>query len=396
MERDVQRHAGLRHVFAHVRGQGAGPVHLITGTRRAAALAIAQEVAARLARPETHSPEPALGPGSLARGKLGLVPLYAALDGMAPNSEWDVSGHHILKDVTFTGSAGMAGLFSGGLAGFGVAAALMGRRAGRYGKVLGRLDAAVGPVAGHDLIDGTAGAAVYLLMRPPSPGLEAVARELVRGASACPPFPMSRIPPGWSVGDGYADCGVAHGVAGPLAVLSLLSGQVGELARPAVKALAEWLLDAAVQDEWGTAWPAGVDGTRTYSSPRRASWCYGVPGVARALWLAGEALDEPRYRRAARDAMAGLLEAPDGWGLDSLGVCHGLAGLMLMTATFAGAEFGSAVEELFDRLCAAYDSRLPFGFDVAGPGLLNGAAGIALALLAVTDDLQAASMFLAA
>ncbi|MGW4965555.1 hypothetical protein ACWEPL_50745 [Nonomuraea sp. NPDC004186] len=67
-----------------------------------------------------------------------------------------------------------------------------------------------------------------------------------------------------------------------------------------------------------------------------------------------------------------------------------------MTATFAGAEFGSAVEGLFDRLCAAYDSRLPLGFDVSGPGLLNGAAGIALALLAVTDDLEAASMFLAA
>ncbi|MFF4621208.1 lanthionine synthetase C family protein [Nonomuraea jabiensis] len=369
----------------------------------------------------TPSPAPSLAldprPGSLARGKLGLVPLYAALDGVAPNSEWDVSGHHILKDVTFAGSAETAGLFSGGLAGFGVAAALMGRRAGRYGKVLGRLDAAVGPVAGHDLIDGTAGAAVYLLMRPPSPGLEAVARELVRGAAACPPFPMRRIPPGWSVGDGYADCGLAHGVAGPLAVLSLLSGQaglseqVGELVRPAVKALAEWLLDAAVQDEWGTAWPAGVDGTRTYPSPRRASWCYGVPGVARALWLAGKALDEPRYRRAARDAMAGLLEAPDGWGLDSLGVCHGLAGLMLMTATFAAAEpgpadaredgivddgFGAAVEALFDRLCAAYDSRLPLGFDVAGPGLLTGAAGIALALLAVTDDPEAASMFLAA
>jgi hypothetical protein len=382
-------------------------VRLITSARRAAALAIAQEVAARLGRPETLSPEP----DSLARGKLGLVPLYAALDGLAPNSEWDVSGHHILNDTTFTGPAGTAGLFSGGLAGFGVAAALMGRRSGRYGKVLGRLDAAVGPVAGHDLIDGTAGAAAYLLMRPPSPGLEAVARDLVRGASACPPFPMRRIPPGWSVGDGYADCGLAHGVAGPLAVLSLLSGQVGELARPAVKALAEWLLGAAVQDEWGTAWPAGVDGARTYPSPRRASWCYGVPGVARALWLAGEALDEPRYRRAARDAMAELLEAPGGWGLDSLGVCHGLAGLMLMTATFAGAGlgpadareddasgggFGGAVETLFDRLCAAYDSRLPLGFDVAGPGLLNGAAGIALALLAVTGDLEAAPMFLAA
>ncbi|MET7328848.1 lanthionine synthetase LanC family protein [Nonomuraea sp. NPDC005650] len=385
-------------------------------------------MAARLARPESLSPAPDRWPDSLARGKLGLVPLYAALDGLAPNSEWDVSGHHILKDGTFTGPGGTAGLFSGGLAGFGVAAALMGRRAGRYGKVLGRLDAAVGPVAGHDLIDGTAGAGVYLLMRSPSAGLEAVARELARGASACPPFPMRRIPPGWSVGDGYADCGLAHGVAGPLAVLSLLSGHAEEIARPAVETLAEWLLGAAVRDQWGTAWPAGVDGAQAYPSPRRASWCYGVPGVARALWLAGEALDEPRYRRAARDAMAELLDAPDGWGLDSLGVCHGLAGLMLMTATFvtgatgdelgaagdgfgaagdgfgaagdgfgaAGDGFGAAVELLFDRVCAAYDSRLPLGFDVAGPGLLNGAAGIALALLAVTGGLETASMFLAA
>lgn len=257
-----------------------------------------------------------------------------------------------------------------------MAAALLGER---RGGLLTRLDALVAPTAGHDLVSGAAGAGVCLLLRPPSPDREAaLARALARGARSDPPFPVPRhrIPAGWAVRDGYADCGLAHGAAGPLAVLSLLAGRsaaAAEIARPAVARLAGWLLDVAHRDEWGTSWPAGVAGDERYPSPRRASWCYAVPGIARALWPAGEALDEPAYRPAAQEAMDELPAAREAWGLDGLGVCHGLAGLMLLTASFA------PVEALFDDLCAAYGSR-----PVEDSGLLSGAAGIALALLAVT------------
>ncbi|WP_160150615.1 lanthionine synthetase LanC family protein [Nonomuraea solani] len=337
---------------------------------------------------------------------MGLVPLYAALDRRDPGADWHALGHRFLALAARAGATSRAGLFDGGIAGIGAAAASL-SGAGHYGGLLGRVDAAVGAVPDHDLVSGTSGAALYLLMRPPSGKRDEVADAL---AGAGPAFPMRRVPAGWAVGEGYADCGLSHGAAGALAALSLLAAQ-GTVRADGIRAIADRLLGVARQDEWGTVWPAGVDVRGWHPSPRRASWCYGVPGVARALRLAGEALDEPRYRRAADEAMARLLVAPRVWGLESLGVCHGLAGLLLITAAFAagearngpagatreaGYDFAAAAEGLFDRLCAAYDGRRPLGFEVEEPGLLSGAAGIALALLAVTGDVPAMSLFLAA
>ena len=403
---------------------------LIDEHRRAAALAIAQETAARIATQGTMSPVTSPStpqrPAQPAPGGAGLVPLYAALDQIYPDAGWDELGHPFLKQGLLEAdlaAGGPAGLLDGGAACVGVAAVLLRGRTGRYQKLLDRLDAVVGPSADHDLTCGTAGAGVYVLLRPQAARREAVARGLIRGAAARPPFPVPahRIPPAWTVGEGYADCGLAHGAAGPLAVLSLLATRdagitadaegagSGPDLRPAIAGLAEWLLAHARHDEWGTTWPAGVAGDEWYPSPLRASWCYGVPGIARGLWLAGDALAEPRYRRAARDAMLQLLGSPAAWGLDSANLCHGLAGLLLVTSAFAAADrdddddgqaagprFAEAADELFDRLCAAYAPRRPLGFDVSGPGLLGGAAGIALALLAATGDLSAAPMFLVA
>lgn len=290
----------------------------------------------------------------------------------------------------------------------GAAAAALRGGTDHYGGLLGRVDAAVSAVPDHDLVSGTSGAALYLLMRPPARKRDDLADALTAGARPASPMPAHRVPAGWAVGERYTDCGLSHGAAGSLAVLALLASQ-GTVRADGIRALADWLLDVARHDEWGTVWPAGVDERRWHPSPRRASWCYGVPGVARALRLAGEALDEPRYRQAADEAMARLLAAPRAWGLDSLGVCHGLAGLLLMTAAFAsgpastpggvaphGDDFATAAEGLFDRLCEAYDGRRALGFEVADAGLLTGAAGIALALLAVTGDVPAMSLFLAA
>nr|WP_276615419.1 lanthionine synthetase LanC family protein [Nonomuraea basaltis] len=334
---------------------------------------------------------------------MAIIPLYSAIDKMDSNNGWGMIGHRFLTCGMRAGAAGTAGLFDGGVAALGAAAASLRGDTGRYERLLGRIDAAVGPVADHDLISGTAGAGLYLLLRPPMSKRDEVASALAGGAGARPPYPMRHVPAAWQVADGYADCGLAHGAAGPLAVLALLctdrpAGAAPEESR-AIRTVADWLLGLAREDRWGTAWPAGVDRVTWHPSPRRAAWCYGVPGIARALRLAGDALCEPRYQRAADDAMAQLLQAPESWGLEGPGVCHGLAGLMLITAAFATHprdRFALAVEDLFDRLCDAYDSRLPLGFDVTGPGLLSGAAGIALALLVVTGgDPIASKLFLA-
>ncbi|GAB2806790.1 hypothetical protein GCM10027176_09750 [Actinoallomurus bryophytorum] len=375
---------------------------LISAAQRAVATTIAREVAARLASVTDRDGAAAATrrPGTRS-DHAGQAQLYAALHDREPRAGWDATGHRLLENAVT--KAGSAGLFSGGLAGLGVAAVLLRGRTGRYRGLLEKLDAAVVPIADHDLINGTAGAGVYALLRGRPPAIVAVTAALAEAAAGDPPFfvPPHRVPPAWSLPEGYVDCGLAHGAAGPVALLALLTeqGKQADLSaehaeRPEVRTraltrAADWLLDAAETDEWGIAWPAGLAGDDRMPSPRRASWCYGVPGIARALWLAGRALDEPHHQSVARDAMTALLDASDAWGLDSSpNLCHGIAGLLLVTAAFAAddARFAPAAEDLLDRLVDAFDPSLPLGFDVTGPGLLTGAAGIALTLLTVTGD----------
>nr|WP_307818787.1 lanthionine synthetase LanC family protein [Streptomyces sabulosicollis] len=47
---------------------------------------------------------------------------------------------------------------------------------------------------------------------------------------------------------------------------------------------------------------------------RRASWCYGTPGIARALHLAGVALGEDAWVHDAAEAMRAVFAHLDGCG----------------------------------------------------------------------------------
>jgi hypothetical protein len=359
---------------------------LINAVRRAAARKIATEVAARLARrgtcdgtaPEGHRPD-----------HLGCAQLYAALHRLEPEARWDKIGHRFLERGLTT--AGPAGLFTGGLAGLGVAAALLKGRTGRYEGLLARVDGAIALVEDHDLIEGVTGVGVYALMRPLPSKRQAVIRALAEAAAGDPPFhvPPHRVAPAWSLPAGYADCGLAHGAAGPLALLALLSEECAGVPARTLARIADWLVDTAHTDEYGMAWPAGIAGRDRLPSPRRASWCYGVPGIARALWLAGRALNEPAYQSIAREAMTALLDHPEAWGIGtSPNLCHGLGGLLLVTAAFAADDtrFAAAADDLLGRILDAFDPDLPLGFDTDGEGLLTGAVGVALTLLTATGD----------
>ncbi|GAA4489040.1 hypothetical protein GCM10023191_019210 [Actinoallomurus oryzae] len=348
-------------------------------------------MAARLASGGTPDGT-AAGPGRRP-DHVGRAHLYAALHRLEPEAGWDRIGHRFLEGGLTT--AGPAGLFNGGLAGLGVAAALLKGPTGRYGNLLAKVDGAIdrveNHVENHDLMEGTTGVGVYLLMRPLPERRRAVVGALAKAAAGDPPFhvPPHRVPPAWALPQGYADCGLAHGAAGPLALLALLSEEHTEVPAGTLARIADWLLDVAHTDEWGIAWPAGVAGRDRLPSPRRASWCYGVPGIARALWLAGRALNEPGYQSVAREAMTALLDHPEAWGIGaSPDLCHGLGGLLLVTGAFAADDerFGTAVGDLLDRVLGAFDPDLPLGFATGGEGLLTGAAGVALALLTVTGD----------
>ncbi|MGH3275737.1 MAG: lanthionine synthetase C family protein [Streptosporangiaceae bacterium] len=183
---------------------------------------------------------------------------------------------------------------------------------------------------------------------------------------------------------GMAATGMAHGIAGPLAFLSLahLAGYSVAGQDTAITEAARWLL------RWRTAgtgtWPPSVTGTEldtgaaVPAAGRRDAWCYGTPGIGRSIALAGQATGDPVLTGAASAAITSLAARPAGqWDVEGPALCHGYAGVLQSTSA---AQAAQAVTTLFDP-------GQRFGFrhvaDQAAtdePGFLVGAAGIALAL----------------
>jgi hypothetical protein len=147
----------------------------------------------------------------------------------------------------------------------------------------------------------------------------------------------------------HLNCGLAHGIPGVLALLSLVrsAGQPYEDLDYAIATTANWLSTHRLDDEWGANWPSAiplhpttVDGKvmlaeadleSSPGGPSRTAWCYGGPGVARALWLAGRALDGDDFKRLAIDAMEAVFRRPIAVRMiDSPTFCHGVAGLPLL------------------------------------------------------------------
>jgi lantibiotic modifying enzyme len=209
---------------------------------------------------------------------------------------------------------------------------------------------------------------------------------------------------------GALNCGLAHGIPGPLAALSTAMSLGSRVAghAAAVRSAAQWLADRRFEDAWGLNWPSAVAAYPDASTsawdamPSRASWCYGAPGVARSLWLAGQALDDDGLRDTAVCAMSAVLGRPiHAWGIDSPAFCHGLSGVLQVVLRFAvdtGApQFIEGASHLVDRLIGCYSPDRPLGFAspeppdntlVDRPGLLEGAPGVVLALLAAATDIE--------
>ena len=393
---------------------------VVTGELARSATERALEVAERLRG--RNDAEPGLD------GSAGKAVLFGQLDRIAQDDGWDRPAHAALTDaVRGIESTGRnhPGLFVGHT-GVAAAAAYLSREGTRYGALLATLDARIAAVVAEqsdlfveqparqafeafDLIYGLAGTNRYLLQRgrPKLAGLVAL-------CDSGPDEPNWFTPPEairketaiaqW-YDDGVYNCGMAHGIAGPLAVLSIAFSQGYAVPRQAeaIARVAEWLTAQRADDEWGANWTSCVTRDGPPEMPSRSGWCYGSPGAARAFWLAGTALDDAELRELAIEAMAAVYRRP--WSArqieDSPGLCHGVAGLLQITLRFANDTseplFTEAAAELTERLLELYRPEIPTGYYslsratnsiFAHPGLLDGAAGVALALLAASTGTE--------
>ena len=196
---------------------------------------------------------------------------------------------------------------------------------------------------------------------------------------------------------GHANNGLAHGITGPLALLSLalLQGIEVDGQRTAIGNILAWLerwRDRHTWPYWITAAHLARPGHKPLP-PQRPSWCYGTAGIARAQQLAALALGDQRLRHEAETALATALLDPLALAATTdVSACHGYAGLAHIAHRAADDATPHAAARLRSAASLLLDTTHPPRTDpneqarellaTTGPDLLEGAAGTALALLA--------------
>ncbi|MDQ1031644.1 lantibiotic modifying enzyme [Streptomyces umbrinus] len=343
-----------------------------------------------------------------ATGFGGLAMLFGCLDRALPGKGWDRVAHeHLTAAVDSAQRVGVLPIgLSDGVTGLAFTALLLNRDGLRYRRLRRSLDQNLADkLVGFleerrsrgelfspdvDVISGAAGIASYLVSRPETDTLSALGAELLGWLANCvteerlPLRPASRA----------VDCGLAHGLPGVVAALAVshMRGAATTRSAAALRSGTDWLWAHRVTDRWGPNWP--VDDAHPSSGPAHAAWCYGAPGVARSLLLAGRALRDTALQQAALRASTAVGQRPEKERrLMSPGFCHGTAGLahiLHRTGMESGrADLVAEAHKIFAELVAGFDADSHFGCRNPhvgaptdnSPGLLDGAAGVAIVLL---------------
>jgi hypothetical protein len=260
----------------------------------------------------------------------------------------------------------------------------------------------------YDLILGAAGHGVYLLMRLPDPRAKNLLDLLLHTLIAIVADSLERYSHPLFLSpkvahtslhkhypQGYAICGIAHGVAGLILLFaySLRFGAGTLHLSETLDHLCQWILIHMRQGDAGITWPSYV-GPDLFHEDTRDSWCYGTPGIAWAIWQAGQIRANSLFQETALAAIKAVCERLDAQqGLPFAGLCHGVGGLYHILRCFAQEHPNPWLEKAIahnqDRLIALFDPSLTFGFQDHyrntlwdHPGFLSGAIGAVLALLA--------------
>jgi hypothetical protein len=258
-----------------------------------------------------------------------------------------------------------------------------------------------------DVIRGLAGLGRIHLLRHPD---HDITREvLVYLVRLTQPLPSDRDGlPGWwtdvspngaahpDFPGGHGNLGLSHGITGPLVVLSLAlrAGIAVPGLAEAIHTICAWLDAWQQRDPSGPWWPGYIARAQLHQGKiqpthrQRPSWCYGTPGVARALYLAGIALGDPVRQQIAVTALLGCLrDRAQLSQLRDIGLCHGVAGALQAVhrtvtdhANRQGADPGTT--ELADVRAQLTRTLLTYlqSTDTDDPEFLDGLAGVGLAL----------------
>ncbi|GAA2978716.1 lanthionine synthetase C family protein [Actinokineospora diospyrosa] len=378
------------------------------------------------------------GPLTLANGLPGIALLYAEL--AATDDRWSAVAHRqVSRAAELMSSQAANGLYAGPAALLAAVLRLQPHYATLRRKLIAwvaddqrtRLEACAArrdlgvSWAHYDVVNGLSGTARLLLDAGPS--VHGVVEDTLRYlVTLCEPITVDgvRVPGWWVPAElqpvardaeqyprGDFNLGLAHGIAGPLALFAAALDRGHEVPRQrdAMRRIATWLLDRRKHDTAGVYWPCRLSwDEETHPGPEpvftRAAWCYGAPGVVSAVHQTGLALGESQWCAAAVEGLRTTVDRPENeWNLDGPTVCHGYAGLLQIVrrvgTTSGDPALLAAIPGLVDRTLSYATPDAPFVFPHLVPdsplgrhagtgyrrlnvaGMLEGAAGVACALL---------------
>ncbi len=399
---------------------------ILSGTTAQQALQAVEAIAESI---PSIAPPPAERDPSLASGQAGLALLYTWLAQTRRMPEADVlAWQHLDAAIEAVSTRTMDASLYGGFPGVAWAAELVDhlldpdaedRNEAVDDALLGLLSRADLWPAPHDLVVAVTGLGVYALQRYPRPAaiecLHRVVERLHEHAQRdehgiywwTPPAGILHPESRKEYPAGRADLGLAHGAAGAVALLGGIcgAGVEPETARPLLEGAVSWLLAHSVATEAGPTFPIWL-APDFPPSPARCAWCYGDPGIAAALLLAARCIGAAGWEEAAVALACRAAERPpEKTGVRDACFCHGTAGLAhiynRMYQTTGEPKLGSAAVYWLERTLDFY--RLARGNGASwvqgsrdpaeeapwtGIGLLEGAAGVALVLLAAATPVE--------
>jgi len=382
----------------------------------------------------------------------GLLILLGELDSLFPNDGWDAAVHlYVLKLKEIIEAKGLSfPSFFGGASGIAFALFKASEVRGRYKKMIASLNAHIlrcteeqflipfdenlnkhqpSPFSLYDAIQGIVGIGVYCLERKEEPDLLELLHHIIKRLIRLtdPIESEHRKVPGWFLPNdlqvtqedlkkfpkGSFNLGVAHGIPGVLAFLSLalLNGIEQPEQRNAITCIADWIKGHRHEHQEHLFWGTHISFEEEFEIPRskrclstrRSAWCYGTTGVARSLYLAGKAIKDPELKSYAMDSFCSIFQQTrQEWNLPSPTFCHGLTGLLMTTWMMLQDEPSIFLEEkvrlLREFLLESYREAYPFGFknlepcrkggcsEVSQLSLIEGASGILLTLLTLNGS----------